>query len=63
MGRADITRRSGPRIVKTTAYHIHALKGWSHRGNDTRYHCAAIVITIDPKKPIDAAWPKERTQS
>jgi hypothetical protein len=26
----------------------------------TYHHCATLQITADPKKPIDAAWPKER---
>jgi len=30
-------------------------------GMYTYHHCAALQITADPKKPIDAAWPKERT--
>ena len=29
-------------------------------GMFTYHHCATIQITADPKKPIDAAWPKER---
>ena len=29
-------------------------------GNFTYHHCAVLQITSDPKKPIDAAWPKER---
>ena len=29
-------------------------------GMFTYHHCAALQITADPKKPIDAAWPKER---
>ena len=29
-------------------------------GMFTYHHCAALQITLDPKKPIDAAWPKER---
>ena len=29
-------------------------------GNFTYHHCAVLQITADPKKPIDAAWPKER---
>ena len=32
-------------------------------GNFTYHHCAALQITFDPKKPIDAAWPKERQGS
>ena len=37
--------------------------GANNPGNYTYHHCATIAITADPKKPIDAAWPKERTQS
>ena len=29
-------------------------------GMFTYHHCATLQITPDPKKPIDAAWPKER---
>ena len=29
-------------------------------GMFTYHHCAVVQITPDPKKPIDAAWPKER---
>jgi hypothetical protein len=29
-------------------------------GMFTYHHCAELQITPDPKKPIDAAWPKER---
>jgi hypothetical protein len=32
-------------------------------GNFTYHHCATLQITADAKKPIDAAWPKERTTS
>ena len=34
--------------------------GPNNPGNYTYHHCANIQITADPKKPIDAAWPKER---
>jgi len=30
-------------------------------GMFTYHHCATVQITADPKKPIDAAWPKERS--
>jgi hypothetical protein len=30
-------------------------------GMFTYHHCATLQITADPKKPIDAAWPKERS--
>jgi hypothetical protein len=29
-------------------------------GMFTYHHCATLQISADPKKPIDAAWPKER---
>ena len=34
--------------------------GINNPGNFTYHHCAELQITADPKKPIDAAWPKER---
>ena len=34
--------------------------GPNNPGMYTYHHCATIQITPDPKKPIDAAWPKER---
>jgi hypothetical protein len=34
--------------------------GPNNPGLYTYHHCATIQITADPKKPIDAAWPKER---
>ena len=34
--------------------------GPNNPGMYTYHHCATIQITADPKKPIDAAWPKER---
>ena len=37
--------------------------GANNPGNFTYHHCAVVQITPDAKKPIDAAWPKERTQS
>ena len=37
--------------------------GPNNPGLYTYHHCATIQITADPKKPIDAAWPKERTGS
>jgi hypothetical protein len=30
-------------------------------GMFTYHHCAMLEIAADPKKPIDAAWPKERS--
>ena len=29
-------------------------------GMYTYHHCAVLQIAADPKKPVDAAWPKER---
>jgi hypothetical protein len=37
--------------------------GVNNPGNFSYHHCAVLQITPDPKKPIDAAWPKERTAS
>ena len=37
--------------------------GANNPGNYTYHHCATIQITPDPKKPIDASWPKERTET
>ena len=37
--------------------------GPNNPGLYTYHHCATVQITADPKKPIDAAWPKERTDS
>ena len=34
--------------------------GINNPGNYTYHHCATLQITADAKKPIDAAWPKER---
>jgi hypothetical protein len=34
--------------------------GPNNPGMYTYHHCATIQITADSKKPIDAAWPKER---
>ena len=34
--------------------------GANNPGNFTYHHCAVLQITPDPRKPIDAAWPKER---
>ena len=30
-------------------------------GNFTYHHCAVVHITADPGKPLDTAWPKERS--
>jgi len=35
--------------------------GVNNPGMFTYHHCAALQITADAKKPIDAAWPKERS--
>jgi hypothetical protein len=37
--------------------------GPNNPGLYTYHHCATIQITADPKKPIDATWPKERAGS
>jgi hypothetical protein len=34
--------------------------GANNPGNYTYHHCAIVQITADAKKPVDAAWPKER---
>ena len=34
--------------------------GVNNPGMFTYHHCAVLQITADAKKPIDAAWPKER---
>jgi hypothetical protein len=34
--------------------------GANNPGMYTYHHCATVQITADPKKPVDAAWPKER---
>jgi hypothetical protein len=34
--------------------------GANNPGMFSYHHCAALQITADPKKPTDAAWPKER---
>jgi len=34
--------------------------GANNPGMYTYHHCAVVQITADTKKPIDAAWPKER---
>ena len=34
--------------------------GANNPGMYTYHHCAVVQITADAKKPIDAAWPKER---
>jgi hypothetical protein len=35
--------------------------GVNNPGMFSYHHCAVVQITPDPKKPIDAAWPKERS--
>ena len=37
--------------------------GPNNPGLYTYHHCATIQITADPKKPVDAAWPKERVDT
>ena len=37
--------------------------GANNPGNYTYHHCATVQITADSKKPIDAAWPKERVDT
>lgn len=34
--------------------------GANNPGMYTYHHCATLQITADAKKPVDAAWPKER---
>jgi hypothetical protein len=34
--------------------------GVNNPGMFTYHHCAVLQIAADPKKPIDAAWPRER---
>lgn len=34
--------------------------GANNPGNYTYHHCANVQITADARKPMDAAWPKER---
>ena len=36
-------------------------QGANNPGNYTYHHCAVVQIAPDARKPIDAAWPKERT--
>ena len=43
-------------IVQWMAEHA-----FNNPGGYTYHHCATLQITADPKKPIDAAWPAERT--
>ena len=42
---------------------VHGAARPEQPGLYTYHHCATIQITADPKKPIDAAWPKERTET
>jgi hypothetical protein len=48
-------KRCTLQVVQFMAEH-----GVNNPGNFTYHHCAELQITADPKKPIDAAWPKER---
>jgi hypothetical protein len=58
---ADVTlpniscRRCTLQVLQFMAQH-----GVNTPGNFSYHHCAVLRITPDPKKPIDAAWPKER---
>jgi hypothetical protein len=48
-------KRCTLQVIQFMAQH-----GVNNPGNYTYHHCAVLQITADPKKPIDAAWPKER---
>ena len=48
-------RRCTLQIIQFMAEH-----GVNNPGMFSYHHCAAVQITPDSKKPIDAAWPKER---
>jgi hypothetical protein len=48
-------KRCTLQVVQFMAEH-----GVNNPGNFTYHHCAELQITADPKKPVDAAWPKER---
>lgn len=48
-------KRCTLQVVQFMAEH-----GVNNPGNFTYHHCAELQITADSKKPIDAAWPKER---
>ena len=47
-----------PRQMPVQFMEQHAV---NNPGMYTYHHCAVLQITADPKKPLDAAWPKERT--
>ena len=48
-------RRCTLQIIQFMAEH-----GVNNPGMFSYHHCAVVQITPDSKKPIDAAWPKER---
>jgi hypothetical protein len=48
-------RKCTLQVVQFMAEH-----GFNNPGGYTYHHCAIVQITADSKKPIDAAWPKER---
>ena len=48
-------RRCTLQIIQFMAEH-----GVNNPGMFSYHHCAVVQITPDPKKPVDAAWPKER---
>jgi hypothetical protein len=47
-------RRCTLQVIQFMAQHA-----VNNPGMFTYHHCATVQITADPKKPIDAAWPKE----
>ena len=48
-------RRCTLQVIQFMAEH-----GVNNPGMFSYHHCATVQITADSKKPIDAAWPKER---
>ncbi|HEY7288800.1 MAG TPA: SCE4755 family polysaccharide monooxygenase-like protein [Vicinamibacterales bacterium] len=48
-------RKCTLQIVQFMAEH-----GFNNPGGYTYHHCATLEITVDPKKPIDKAWPADR---
>jgi hypothetical protein len=48
-------KRCTLQVVQFMAEHA-----FNNPGGYSYHHCAELQITADPKKPIDAAWPKER---
>ncbi|MCC7415923.1 MAG: hypothetical protein IT176_02195 [Acidobacteria bacterium] len=51
-------RKCTLQVVQWMAEH-----GFNNPGGYTYHHCATLQITADPSKPIDAAWPAERSQT